>query len=253
MTRTFVIACAVCLSMAAIADAQSVTLTPSVVQLKGRTGQSTTQTLTISNLTTRELSFALEARDIVVRNGAREFVTAGEIAGSVAATAIFSPRALAVPAGESRSATVTLTLPEGARSRAVVALFRGVTPISNGTTTVMASLGTLLTFTLSDRVSVAADPPTVVAQTVTANAGFMQPFLNDGDEPVVLTGVVVVVDTRGRIMSRAAFEPRRALPGERLTMRTELAGELPAGTYRVLMTFAYEGRSWTQASQLVAQ
>src|SRR4029079_2377351 len=94
--RLFIIAGALCLLTASTAAAQSITLTPSVVQLKGRTGQTTTQTLTIGNMTTRELSFVLEARDVVVRNGTRQFVAAGEMAGSIAATAVFSPRALVV-------------------------------------------------------------------------------------------------------------------------------------------------------------
>src|ERR1051326_6756725 len=114
------------------AAAETVSLMPSVVQLKGRAGQSATQTLRLTNLSARDLTFTLEARDVMVYGGKRVFANAGQFAGSIAATSVFSEKSITVPAGGSRSATVTVTVPEHTSTRAVVALFRGTTNVGAG-------------------------------------------------------------------------------------------------------------------------
>jgi hypothetical protein len=241
------------LTIASSAAAQSLTLSPSVVQLQGKAGQSVTQTLTITNGTAIDLAFSLEARDVVITNGTRVFVNAGEFASSLAATAVFSSPMITVPAGQSRSARVTLTVPELGANRAVVALFKGTTTIPTGRTTITASLGTLFTFNLSGRVSVAGQSPLVSAQTTTSNAHFEQVFVNDGEEPVVLTGLAVILDGDNGVVAKATFEPRRALPGESITMSAGLTTELGPGLYRVLLTFAFGGQSVTTPATLVAR
>ena len=231
------------------AVAQTLSLSPAVVPLSGRFGQSTRQTLALTNGTPLDLAFELEAKDVVVRDGQRVFVEAGEVAGSIAATAVFSARRVSVPPGAAASVDVTLTLPAAAAHRAVVVLFRGVTPIRDGRgASTTASLGTLLTFSLSDDCSVAAEELAVRPQTASSILGFEQAFANDGREPVVLKGVTVVLDAGGSIVGKAPFRPHRLLPGERASLRADHAGELPPGRYRALATFDFEGRAVTRAA-----
>ena len=231
-------------------DAQTLTLSPSVVQLRGTFGQSTTQTLTIRNASALALAFDLVAKDVLVRDGERVFVEAGELPGSIAATAVFSQRHLVVPPGTAKAVTATVTLQAGAEHRAAVLLFQGTTRIATARGPATASLGTLLTFSLGGRQSLASSPLAVTAQTGSANAAFVQALTNDGAEPVVPKGIVVILDGRGTSLGKAPFEARRLLPGERATFRTEYAGELPAGIYRVLSTFEYEGRAVTRTGAL---
>ncbi|MFN7132074.1 MAG: hypothetical protein ACK4N5_08325 [Myxococcales bacterium] len=237
-------------AIAAPAGAQTLTLSPAVVPLKGHPGQSTTQSLTVTNATRFELAFALEARDVVVRNGERVFVDAGELPGSIAATAVFSATTVVVPPGGSRTVDVTVTLTAGAGHRAMVALFRGTTPLPQGNATSTASLGTLLTFSISDHVSLTPSELKITPQSDSSNAAFEIALANEGEEPAVPQGVVVVLDASGRVMGKSPFETRRLLPGERATLRSEYSGELRAGTYRVIATFSYEGRSLTRAAEL---
>lgn len=112
----------------ATAAAQSLTLSPAVVPLGGRPGNSTKQTLTLFNGTSHALAFDLHAKDVVVRDGKRVFVEAGDIASSIAATAVFSERRVALRPGEERSVDVTLTVPKRVRHRAVVILFQEPRP-----------------------------------------------------------------------------------------------------------------------------
>jgi hypothetical protein len=242
---------AVIAAIATPCAAQTVSLSPSVVQLKGHAGQSATQTLRMTNMTSGDLTFALEAQDVVVRDGKRMFLRAGQIAGSIAGTAVFSEKSVTVPVGEARTASVTFTVPENPSVRAVVAFFRAKTTIASGTLAATASLGTLFTFTLSEEVSLEAEGPVVVAPSATTNTVVAQSFLNIGTEPTVVKGVAVILSAEGVLIGKTLFEPKRALPGEHVTLRAEYAGEIPTGHYRVLLTFEFGGKSLTRIADLV--
>jgi hypothetical protein len=251
MPRVLFVVCATAVSAAHASG--SLSLSPAVVQLRGEPGESTTQALTLTNSTHLDLEFQMEAKDVVVRDGKRVFLAAGSIPASIAATALFSSTSIVIPAGQKRSATVMVTLPPNASNRAVIVLFRGTTKIGEGKSGATASLGTLLTFALSERVSVRASELTVTPQSPTTNTALGASLANDGSEPVLARGIAVVLDSNGAIVGKAAFEPRRLLPGERTALRTEYPGVLRAGSYRVLSTFEYEGKSFTRSADLVVR
>src|SRR5690349_13041229 len=60
------------------ADKPSISLTPAVVMAKGSFSQTLSQTLTLTNQTARDFAFEMVAEDVVVKDGKRIFVTAGE-------------------------------------------------------------------------------------------------------------------------------------------------------------------------------
>jgi len=141
-------------SAALAAEDGALSATPAVVMLKGSLGQSTTQRLTLTNTTSREFAFGMQAQDVVVRDGRRVFVPAGEIAGSIAATAVFSRRTIVVKPHSAENVDVTVTLPARAQNRGVILLFHGTTKFMNGNVPMVASLGTLLTFSATDGIAV---------------------------------------------------------------------------------------------------
>ncbi|HEV8241837.1 MAG TPA: hypothetical protein VGS57_20910 [Thermoanaerobaculia bacterium] len=248
-TATFAVLLAAC--VAGTAAAQSITLSPAVVTLRGSLGQSVTQTLTLHNGTDVELTFALDARDVVVRDGSRAFAAAGESAASIAATAVFTPRVVRIAPRGSAAVTVTLTLPPATRQRAVVALFHSTKAVSSGGRPTFLSLGTLFTFTLSDRLSLAAGDLRATPPTTSANALLASGLFNDGEEPVEARGVAVILGAGGAIVGKADFGSHRLLPGERATFSADYAGELAAGTYRSVATFEAAGRSVVRTAVLV--
>jgi hypothetical protein len=212
-------------------------------------GQSNTQTLTLTNRTEQELVFEMAAEDVVVRDGQRTFVAAGETTGGIAFTAVFSRKEVVVQPMQSSSVNVTFTLPQETPLRAAVAMFRGSTKIpGRGAISMTASLGTLFTFTASRNFSVETAPLTVTAQSATANLGISQVLSNNGSEPVVADGVAAVLDQAGAIVGKATFEQQRLLPGERLPFKTEYSAELKSGQYRVLASFQYEEKVITSTS-----
>ena len=238
------------LFVATTGHASSITLWPAVIPLEGSRGQSTTQVLTLKNDTDLPLEFVMEAQDVVVRDGARVFVEAGELADSIAATAVMTPRQLQVDAHSNATVTVTLTLPAEMRHRAAVVFFRGTSLVPAGNRQARLSLGSLFTFTGSDRVSVALRALTAEPPTATDNARLESTLVNDGDEPVVPSGMAVILDAAGRLAGKAAFPARRLLPGETLTLAADYPGELPPGAYRVVATFDVAGRATTLTESL---
>ena len=235
------------------AQAQTVSLSPSVVELKGSYGQSTTQNLRMTNLTAVDLSFDMKAQDVATVDGKRVFVTAGDLPHSIAATAVFRPAHVMIPARESRTVVVTVTVPPGTPTRAIIALFKGTTAIAARGGTATMSLGTLMTFTLSEGVSVTPSDLFVVPQSDTRNAAFEVALNNAGDEPVVPKGIAVILDAGGAIVGKTPFAGQRLLPGERVMFKAEYLGELRKGRYRVLSTFEFSGQALTRSAWLVVQ
>lgn len=235
------------------ADAGSdgtLSMSPAVVMLRGDHGQSTTQTLRLMNGTSRPFSFDLVAQDVVGRDGQRTYVDAGMLPGSIAATAVFSQKHVEVPPGESVIVDITVTLPPATKVRGVRALFKGTNRVMSGHVPMIASLGSLLTFTVGSDVAMSAEPLVLRPQSATANLGASHMCTNSGSEPLVAKGVMAIVDARGALVGRSALQPHRLMPGESATLGAEYPGELDPGKYRVLVTYDYEGQTLTRTAEL---
>jgi hypothetical protein len=230
-------------SPAVPAARSSVSLAPAVVLVQCKFGQSYTHTLTLTNQTQQDFVFEMVAQDVVVRDGKRGFVPAGETARSIAETAVFSQKRVVVKPGQSAMVDVTFTVPQETPLRAAVALFRGLNKVSSGGPVMMtASLGALFTFTVSENFQVEGSSVTVSAQSATANLGITQVLTNSGSEPVIAGGVAALLNETGTLVGKALFEEQRLLPGEKLTFRAEYPAELRTGRYRVFASFRYEDK-----------
>ena len=252
MRRIAVLLILVC-ATSAYANNGTLSVSPAVIMLRGEAGQSTTQRMLLTNGTSRPFSFELIAEDVVVRDGKRYLAPAGETAGSIAATAVFSQRSVTVPAGGSVQVDVTFTIPPRTAIRAVTALFHGKDTIVRGKVPMTVSLGTLMTFALSDAIGVDAGAPVVTPQSATSNAAFSEPFVNSGTEPFVAKGIVAILDANGTLVGKAPLESRRVLPGEQVSLHGEFAGELARGKYRVLLTCDAGGKVITRSTETVVR
>src|SRR4051812_2998218 len=203
----------------------SLSLSPAVVVTKGSFGQSITQTLLLTNGTSRDMAFEMVAEDVVARDGRRVFVPAGELKGSIAATAVFSAATVVVKPFSSASVDVRFTMPAGSDLRAVVAMFRGTNKVPSATAGVSmtASMGTLITFTMSEHFQVAADLIKAMDQSDATNAMISEWLTNTGSEPVIPEGMVAFLDASGTLVGKAPLPAQRLLPGERLEFKAECA------------------------------
>jgi hypothetical protein len=229
------------------ADKPSISLSPAVVMAKGNFSQTLSQTLTLTNQTARDFAFEMVAEDVMIKDGKRVFVTAGETPNSIAASAVFTQKTVLVKPFSSAAVDVRLTLPAETNIRAVVAMFRGTDklPTSSGAVGMTASLGALITFNLTDNVKLQPEPVRVIPASETANMKIAQWISNTGTEPVLPEGAAAVLNSNGGLVGKAIFDPQRLLPGERLEFSAEYPGELPAGNYRALCSFQFEGKTQT--------
>ena len=217
--------------------------------VQAQPGQGTTQDISISNLTPVEFKFDLEAMDVAVRDGKRVFVPAGEMPGSIARTAVFSPPSVVVPPGTSATVQVTVTIPENPAMRAIVAVFRSSTKVQapNGFA-MTASLGALMTFTLSKTLQIEGSALHFDGLSQGNNLAVSEWVTNTGNEPVIPNGVVAILNSTGKLVGKVPVEAMRLLPGERLEFKAEYPSALQSGKYRALMTLEHDGTVLTTSS-----
>jgi hypothetical protein len=249
MKRIMMMLAAALMTLPLFAADGNLTVSPAVVQLRGTFGQSTTQRMTVTNGTSMPFTFDLVAQDVVAEGGKRRFVDAGEIANSIAATAVFSQRSVTVQPGESAAVDVTVTIPQGAQHRAVVAIFRGTDRIMRNNVPMLASIGMLLTFTVGGEVTIDAGALQITAQSGATNLTVAQQCTNRGNDPVVARAVAAVLDENGTLIGRTTLDSRRLLPGETATIGGEFAGDLEPGRYKVLVTFDFGGKVITSSGE----
>jgi len=228
----------------------SISLSPAVVMAKGNFGQGLTQTLTLSNQTGREFAFEMVAEDVVIKDGKRIFVPAGETPDGIAASAVFSQKMVLVKAFSNASVDLRVTLPAQTGVRAVVAMFRGTDkmPTSSGAVGMTASLGTLITFNLSENIRLEQEVAHVNPASASANMSITQFISNKGSEPVLPEGAAAVINTKGALVGKATFSPQRLLPGERVEFTADYPDQLQPGEYRVLCSFQFEGKTLTNST-----
>jgi hypothetical protein len=229
--------------------APSLTISPGVIMVQAQPGQGTTQDISISNLTPVEFTFELQAMDVAVRDGKRVFVPAGEMPGSIARTAVFSPSSVVVPPGSSATVQVTVTIPENPAMRAIVAVFRSNTKVQEPNVFAMtASLGALMTFNLSKTLQIEGSPLHFDGLSQGNNLVVSEWVTNTGNEPVIPKGVVAILNSTGGLVGKVPVEAMRLLPGERLEFKAEYPSTLHSGKYRALMTLEHDGTVLTTSS-----
>lgn len=198
--------------------------------------------MTITNLTTTRFRFVLEAFDVVIRDGQRVFVPAGETDGGIARSAVFDPAAIELNPGQAAEVRVTLTVPPEPRVRAVAAIFHGQTALaSKGTMMFTGSLGTLITYNLSENIAIRGAGLAISPQTVNSNLAVSEQLENNGGEPLIANGTLAILKNSGELIGRVAIPDHRLLPGEKFDCTVEYPHNLRPGKYRALVSLEYQG------------
>jgi hypothetical protein len=237
-------------SNAEINTSPALTLTPAVIMVKAKPGQSFSQDLTLWNNTTLDLAFELVAEDIVVRNGKRVFVPAGELEGSIARNAVFTEKEVIARPGSSVTTRVTVTVPPAPGPRAIACIFVGKTPVGTHDSLAMtASLGALVTFTVANDFKLQSQPLDISVDTDSRMITFREQVKNAGSDPVVPAGVIAVTNERGALIARLPVASHRLLPGESLEFTAEHAGLPKTGKYKAMLLMQHETAFFSNAAE----
>lgn len=223
----------------AAAAAPRLALAPAVIPVTTKFGQTVRESVTLDNQTPTGIPFSMSAEDVLVRNGKRTFVQAGQTPGSIAATAVFSQRSGYIAARSQQTVEVLLTVPVTTKVRGVVVFFRSNRVLTQSGVMLNASLGALVTFTLTGDVHLDAETPRITPATESENLRISDLLVNTGREPLVAAGVAAILSARGALIARIPFSSTRFMPGERLRLAAEYAGTLRPGRYRAICTFTY--------------
>ena len=227
-----------------------ISLSPAVIAAKAKPGQSFSQNLTLWNNTLQALSFQMEARDVVVRDGHRVFLPAGEAEGSIARYAVFADQNVVAPPGSFVTTRVTVTVPNSPGPRAIACIFMGKTAMGMGQSVALTgSLGALVTFTLADDFRVQSQPPQVAVDMEAQTIAFRQNLKNSGSDPVVPKGVMAVTNESGYLVARLPVSGQRLLPGESLEFTVEHSGLLKPGKYRAMLMLEDESAFFSNATE----
>ncbi|HEY4903475.1 MAG TPA: hypothetical protein VIH89_08395 [Candidatus Sulfotelmatobacter sp.] len=237
-------------SAGAANNSPTLTLTPAVVMVKAKPGQTFTQELTLWNNTIYDLAFHMEAQDVVVRDGKRAFIPAGELPGSIARNAVFNDDDVIVPAAGSASTRVTVTVPDSPGPRAIACVFMGRTPVGMQNTLAMtASLGALVTFTINNDFHLQHEPLQISVDDDSQTITFHQMVKNIGLDPVVPAGVIAITNQHGALVARLPVSPLRLLPGESLEFTAEHPGLPKTGKYKATILMQHENALFSNAAE----
>jgi hypothetical protein len=246
-----VLLAAACCPAALGYDGNVISISPAALSLKGHAGQMTTQNFKLSNFTDSPYAFKIEVTDVLVENGKRIFIPAGQNAGSIAALAVLPITHVDLQPGQETTIPVTFVLPAETNLRAVAVFFRGQAPQTRPGPKVRMNLGAVVDFSTSDNVILQVAAPQLALQTATTNTFVTEELANVGEEPVVVKGVAAILNAPGKLVGRAEFEQKRLLPGERNAIHATYSATLPSGTYHILCSLEYAGRVVTRTAEFV--
>jgi hypothetical protein len=234
-------------------NSPALTLTPAVIMVKAKPGQTFSQDLTLWNNTIDELTFHMEAEDIVVKDGRRVFVPAGELEGGIARYAVFTDNDVIAMPGSFVSTRVTVTVPQSPNPRAIACIFRGNTLIGSGAVTMTASLGSLVTFTLGNDFKVQNQPLKTAVDTDAKMVTFSEDIKNSGGDPIVPKGVLAIMNESGALVTKLPITGPRLLPGESARLTAEHPGLPKPGNYTVKFLLENENAVFSNSAEFTVK
>lgn len=127
---------------ATVENQGTLNLSPTMAVVQVESGGDASSQFLLTNNTKSELTFEIEALDMVVREGKSVFVSPGASSNSIAATAVLSQKYLNSKPGEKTSLTVTFSIHPQTGSRGVLILLKGTDKATfGGNTTLTPTLG----------------------------------------------------------------------------------------------------------------
>jgi hypothetical protein len=233
-------------------QAQSLGLTPALIEAKVKRGATYTAAFILTNNTSTRLRFHASTGDYWYdENNARVTGLPGTLPRSASLWVQFSPAEFDVEANSSATVKAIITVPAAAQGSYYTSpIFEGeptgepAAPQNSGTITASVAIRFrgLLLLTTEDAadynvevVNGSAVPPTAAAP-LELQLGVR----NRGTAHARMRGIFAILNTSGSLAGRGRFDEKSFLPGQRGTLKAQWTGELAPGQYRAVVTLTYD-------------
>jgi hypothetical protein len=233
-------------------QAQSLGLTPALVEAKVKRGATYTASFSLSNNTNTRLRFRVSTGDYWYdEHNVRVTGPSGTLPRSASLWVQFSPEEFVVEANSSATVKAIITVPAAAQGSYYTSpIFEGEPTDASAALQVngriMASVAIrfrgLLMLTTEDAAEYSvevtngsATPPTA-ATPLEIQLGVR----NRGTAHARMRGIFAILNASENLAGHGRFEEKSFLPGQYGTLRAQWAGELAPGQYRAVVTLTYD-------------
>jgi hypothetical protein len=251
------LACAVLLSCFgnAMAQQNSVAITPASIDAKVKRGAGYTQTFTLTNNTGTRLRFKCSVQDVWYDEGNKRITgRPGTLPHSASLWVQFAPAEVIVEPRSSGTVKAIVTVPATAAGGYYsVPVFEAMPadPVLEGATlanvsTARANIGVringLMMFTTLDAAeyNIEIMGGQISPPTASAELAMQLDVRNRGNAHVRVRGSFAILNSSGVLAGRGGIEEKRYLPDQRKMLEAGWAGELPLGKYTAVITLSYD-------------
>ena len=232
-----------------------IAISPSVIRLTGKPGQSQEATVRVSNNGVSSARIAVEASDVgnvVDAKGklSRQFFPAGTLPFSCAKWTLLRDNDFLLKPDEFKAVNFIVSPPkDSVGGSACVVFLRGIPTASNpdlkeetqaqATIQIQPRLGAMVFYEIEGTLrrtgkllDLKYEPP---------SAGkplkLLYVFENTGNADVLVSGTFYVLDANKTLVAKGDLEPIRTFPGDKGYGETAWETTLPSGTYQLVVTF----------------
>lgn len=233
--------------------AQSLGLTPAIMDSTVKRGGTYTNTFTLSNGTNTRLRVRCSVSDYWYDEHNQTITgRAGTLPRSASLWVQFTPSEFIIEPRSSGSVRAIITVPPGAAGGYYVrpvfdtedadASARAPQAAGTAQATMKLRFEGLLLFTTEDATeyNVEIMAGQIAAPTASSPLEMNLDVRNRSTAHARVRGVYALLDASGKLAGRGKIDERRYMPGQRDSFKTAWAGELAPGHYTVLVTLSYD-------------
>ncbi len=232
-----------------------IAISPSVVRLTGRPGQSQRASVRVMNngeTPTRVVTEVNDVGNVVNEQGklSRQYFPPGTLPFSCAKWTLLQEGEFSLDPKDSKEVSFLVSPPADSSGGSVcVIFFRGI-PLEENKTTggtqtpqaviqIQPRLGAMVFYEIEGTIkrtgsllSLAYEPPTK-----SEPFRIFYVFKNTGNADILITGTFYLLDENKALAAKGELEPVRTFPGDEGAGETQWTGTLPPGHYKMVVTF----------------
>lgn len=232
-----------------------ISISPSVIRMTGKVGQSQQATVRVLNNSTIPLQVLTEVNDVgntldKIGKLTRQFFPAGTLPYSCAKWILLRENEFSLPPKDYRDINFLISPPaDSTGGSACVVFFKGIPSPdqkSNGnaaqpqaTIQIQPRLGAMVFYEIEGTVTrtgvlvhLTHEPPTAQKPLKISYV-----FRNTGNADILISGTFYILDQNKALMTKENLKPIRTFPGDEGIGETEWVGSLAPGRYQLVVTF----------------